>query len=125
MQEQADRNKAANEVNYKKWVETIPPAEVMLANNARTLIRRKFPDVRVGRHSIVDERLPKRAPNGFALFVSEYMANNPDARSNPTSHMSALSVQWRGLSEDQKKPFLDRSAVLASAYNKQMEAIRA
>ena len=65
------------------------------------------------------EAVPKRPPNAYMTFLKE---NRPSAveeypDKTPREIMLVLSVKWKAMSEDQKKPYKDAYAEKMKSYN--------
>ena len=63
--------------------------------------------------------VPKRPPNAYMMYMKE---NRPSAveeypDKTPRDIMLVLSVKWKSLSEDQKKPYKDAYAEKMKSYN--------
>ena len=71
----------------------------------------------------VDPNKPKRYLTGYQLYVSE---NQPKVREeypnlSPKEIVAFLGQQWKSSSEDIKKLYTDKSAVLKAVYDQQMK----
>lgn len=112
-------NKATNAANYKKWVESHTPAEIVAAVNARHRLNRDF-DQKIKHPRITDERLPKRpAVVGWSYYVKAKAGENPGLSLGDLS--KTLSAQWKSLSANEKKPYLDLAAAESAKYQKERE----
>jgi len=73
-----------------------------------------------------DTNAPKRAMSGYMLFAeskrSEVKTSNPDV---PMTGLSTIFGKlWQEASEEEKRPFVEKSAALKEEYNKKLEAYK-
>ncbi|KAK6931779.1 High mobility group box domain [Dillenia turbinata] len=77
---------------------------------------------------IKDPNMPKRPPTAFFVFMDEfrksYKEANPDSK-NVSAVSKEAGEKWRNMSEEEKKPYLDKAAELKAEYDKAMEAYNA
>jgi len=117
----ANQNRAANEEAYKKWVLTYTPDQIRSANNARRILKRRlttgyYPQIK-------DERQVKPALRAYILFTQERY-NSGDLKNMTLPERAALlSKEWRGMTESEKKRFVDEGAAGMAAYYKAKEAV--
>ncbi|EEY18624.1 predicted protein [Verticillium alfalfae VaMs.102] len=104
----AEKNKVANNAAYKAWVESHTPAEIVAANNARNVLRRKVNKGRgvTHRFPIRDERLPKRPTTVYNLFFKARWASG-DFSGSVTEATRTIAEEYKQLSEEQRQVYED------------------
>ncbi|RDL41967.1 uncharacterized protein BP5553_01946 [Venustampulla echinocandica] len=116
----ANQNKLENEAALKKWVETHTPEEIRIANNARTLLKRKLE--KPNRFTLIsDPRMPKRPINPYLLYVRDKMTSGDFKGIKTSEAVTLISNEWRALSPSQKKPYEDRALVDADRYAREFK----
>ncbi|KAI9862580.1 MAG: hypothetical protein M1813_004432 [Trichoglossum hirsutum] len=111
----ANQNKATNEVNYKKWLESHTPEQIRTANKARASLRRRSPGHRAF-PKLKDERLVPRPLTSFMLFARERRASEDLGHLKATEVGALMGKQWRELPENEKKKYTDAAAENVSRY---------
>lgn len=105
LQSAADSNRTANAASYKAWVQSHTPEQIHEANLSRARLARlaqKGATNAKAPRKIVDERLPKRPGNAYALFIKERWASG-DVNGEVGAVGLELAREWKGLSESEKK----------------------
>ncbi|XP_068647008.1 high mobility group B protein 7-like isoform X1 [Aristolochia californica] len=71
---------------------------------------------------------PKRPPTAFFIFLDDfrkqYKVANPDSK-NVSAVAKEGGVKWKSMSEEEKKPYLDKAAELKAEYVKASENLTA
>ncbi|XVF44605.1 hypothetical protein PTKIN_Ptkin02bG0137700 [Pterospermum kingtungense] len=71
-----------------------------------------------------DPNAPKRPPTAFFLFMDDfrksYKEANPDAK-GVTGVAKEGGEKWKSMSEEEKKPYIDKAAELKVEYEKALE----
>ncbi|XP_022762442.1 high mobility group B protein 7-like [Durio zibethinus] len=71
-----------------------------------------------------DPNAPKRPPTAFFLFMDDfrksYKEANPDAK-GVTGVAKEGGEKWKSMSEEEKKPYIDKAAELKAEYEKALE----
>lgn len=99
----ANASKESGEIAHKEWVESHTPQEIVDANNARKLLRRRLNSPRKY-HLIRDERIPKRPTSALLLFTKAKHASGDLKGVGDFKTTSALVVEdWKSLSEAERK----------------------
>ncbi|KAH6898941.1 hypothetical protein B0T10DRAFT_474120 [Thelonectria olida] len=118
----ADSNRAINEANHRKWVESYPIGRIYLANLTRRQLEQKtskriFP--------IHDHRMPRKPGNGFSLYVKTRY-NDADVISveGTGTKVKFLAKSWNNLSDAEKKSYDTTMREELDQYNAQMDTIR-
>ncbi|KLU84192.1 hypothetical protein MAPG_03237 [Magnaporthiopsis poae ATCC 64411] len=106
LKEIAQANLVANKAAYKEWVARHTPAEVNAANKARARLRRVH---KASAPEIKDPRLPKRPMGPFFFYVHKGFTPRDPAQQTVIEHAKAAGAQWKKLSEEERKPFIDMS----------------
>ncbi|XP_054810253.1 high mobility group B protein 7-like [Prosopis cineraria] len=75
-----------------------------------------------------DPNKPKRPPTAFFVFLEEFRKSfkeaNPD--SNDVKRVGKeAGEKWKSLSDEEKKPYMDRAAELKAEYEKALESYNA
>ncbi|KAJ8114021.1 hypothetical protein OPT61_g3998 [Boeremia exigua] len=108
----AERNEA-RAIEYKNWVESHTPAQIRVANNARSLIRKKMAGKkRQPTHTqpIKDERQVKGRRSSWIFFVNERQLSS-DFKDMPiTERVKRFAQEWKALSASEKQRFEDQAA---------------
>ncbi|EOX99031.1 hypothetical protein QUC31_014850 [Theobroma cacao] len=73
-----------------------------------------------------DPNAPKRPPTAFFLFMDDfrksYKEANPDAK-GVTGVAKEGGEKWKSMSEEEKKPYVDKAAELKAEYEKALEEV--
>ncbi|XVE49689.1 hypothetical protein DITRI_Ditri01bG0101400 [Diplodiscus trichospermus] len=73
---------------------------------------------------VKDPNAPKRPPTAFFLFMDDfrklYKEANPDAK-GVTGVAKEGGEKWKSMSEEEKKPYVDKAAELKAEYEKALE----
>ncbi|KAK6282169.1 hypothetical protein POUND7_015994 [Theobroma cacao] len=73
-----------------------------------------------------DPNAPKRPPTAFFLFMDDfrksYKEANPDAK-GVTGVAKEGGEKWKSMSEEGKKPYVDKAAELKAEYEKALEEV--
>ncbi|KAJ0966867.1 hypothetical protein J5N97_023784 [Dioscorea zingiberensis] len=71
-----------------------------------------------------DPNMPKRPPTAFFLFMDdfrkEFKAANPDSKSVSVVAKEG-GEKWKSMSDEEKKPYVDKAAELKAEYGKAVE----
>lgn len=71
-----------------------------------------------------DSNKPKRPPTAFFLFMDdfrkEYKEAHPDSK-GVTGVAKEAGEKWKNMTDEEKKPYLDKAAELKADYSKAME----
>ncbi|KAK0656111.1 hypothetical protein B0T16DRAFT_384874 [Cercophora newfieldiana] len=126
---EADQNKAANQSAYRAWVESKKPEDILVANYARTALKRvgeRLSNVQLDSAKlspIVDKRLPKRPANVKALYIRARHESG-DLVNVPFEEVSRrLGTEWAGLTDAERKPFFDAVEASVAEYDKVMNSL--
>ncbi|KAL5993384.1 hypothetical protein ACLOJK_014308 [Asimina triloba] len=75
-----------------------------------------------------DPNTPKRPPTAFFLFMDDfrksYKEANPDSKS-VSKVAKEGGEKWKSMTEEEKKPYLEKSAELKAEYEKVLEKFNA
>ncbi|KAK4250452.1 hypothetical protein C7999DRAFT_38526 [Corynascus novoguineensis] len=122
LEAESQKNKVIYEVNFRNWVDSHTVQEIREANLARQLLKRKY-SIQAGQ-TIHDPRYPKQAINGYAAYVkSRYHAPEFEGV-KPNDRVVRIGAEWRALSPEERKPFIDIKETDVQRRNKEMEAYR-
>ncbi|KAI9738687.1 MAG: hypothetical protein M1834_008192 [Cirrosporium novae-zelandiae] len=123
----ANQNKEANELAYKKWLESHTPDEIRKANLARLALRRqartKGNKAGAKYRLIKDDRLVKHPRTGYIYFVMERHSSG-DLKNVEVSQLGKLfSREWNGMSNEDKKKYTDLAARDKARYNAETKTV--
>ncbi|KAF4636938.1 hypothetical protein G7Y89_g1145 [Cudoniella acicularis] len=130
----ANANKAANDAAFKEWLAGYTPDEIRSANNARVLLRRKLQGKKPQRAypTLADDRLVKRSPGAFGLYVSHRMKSGDFKGVDAPARFKLMAQEWKELAPSAKKEFEEQAATdkqryaqeFKTVYNRDSKAIR-
>lgn len=70
----------------------------------------------------ITHNYPKRPANGYASFLKEYLKKQKlDSKSSAVKAFVEGKNAWLALSEEQKKPYLDKAAKNLAEYNAEVK----
>ncbi|XP_020210263.1 high mobility group B protein 7 [Cajanus cajan] len=77
---------------------------------------------------VKDPNMPKRPPTAFFAFLDDFRKSfkeaNPDSKDVKRVGKEA-GEKWKSMTDEEKKPYLDKVAELKAEYEKAMESYRA
>lgn len=85
----------------KKWIESHTPDEIRIANNARTMLKRKL-NKPASYTLISDPRIPKKPANSYLHYVQEKLASGDFKGIKLSEAIVLISNEWKALSPSQK-----------------------
>ncbi|RVX67869.1 hypothetical protein B0A52_08474 [Exophiala mesophila] len=103
----ANANKAKNEIEYKKWVESHDPLTIKKANNARNKLRKQAKaagKAKVYSH-IQDDRLVKPPVNAYNFFFRERVASGDLKGLSLAEGGILVGKEWKALSAGEKERY--------------------
>ncbi|ERN10245.1 high mobility group B protein 7 isoform X1 [Amborella trichopoda] len=72
-----------------------------------------------------DPNMPKRPPTAFFVFMDEFRKTfkeeNPEEAKSVSKVAKEGGEKWKSLSDEEKKPYLEKAAELKAEYEKAME----
>ncbi|KAI1263098.1 hypothetical protein F5Y18DRAFT_429570 [Xylariaceae sp. FL1019] len=109
---------------HKAWVESHPPQDIRLANNARRLLKKNhnFP-IKGTFRPIHDDRLPGRPLNSIALYNKARWASGEFNSMAGPSALQKIVSEWRNLTPAEKQPYEDLAKSSMEKYHKEMSHI--
>ncbi|KAF6837654.1 hypothetical protein CPLU01_03007 [Colletotrichum plurivorum] len=120
LEKKAEENKRAWQVEWKAWLTSYTPQEIVAANNARSHLR-KLKGKQIPAH-LKDERIPKAPTTAFAGFIKARLATG-ELPGRANEHMKALSGEWNALSEDEKAPWLEMAEAEKARYSRDVREV--
>jgi predicted nucleic acid-binding Zn ribbon protein len=104
----ASENKAKNEADYVKWVESFTPDQIRIANNARISIKKRLSasgiKFKQGSYSqIKDSRQPHPHIAATNIFIREKHATGDFKGIGFAEASAQLHREWKAMSEAEKK----------------------
>ncbi|KAG7006729.1 caffeine-induced death protein cid2 [Physcia stellaris] len=116
----ANQNKAANAIQYRQWIESHTPEVIRKANNARKLLRRR----EKGRWTLLqDDRSVKSFKTGYIYFCSDRRASGDFAGISLVDSAKRMGQEWKELSAEEKKPYMDRQQQDMSRYAQEKKTV--
>ncbi|KAI0200092.1 hypothetical protein F4808DRAFT_177492 [Astrocystis sublimbata] len=110
----SDQNKLANASDYKAWTESLPVQDVYDANLARRTLKNKFDYPKGSLKLIKDDRLPKRPPQPYSLFMKARWASGEFTEIRRTEGLQGfkrislqVSTEWKALTAAERQPYVD------------------
>ncbi|RDA83575.1 hypothetical protein CP532_4763 [Ophiocordyceps camponoti-leonardi (nom. inval.)] len=104
LEARAAANREWNKREASRWIKSYPIEVIYLANIAR---RRLIRITKKARQYIHDDRQPKRPAGALARFIHDRYDKNRGARQPDI--MRALVGDWKGMSEAERKPWVDQA----------------
>lgn len=99
----ANKNKAENEAEYKKWINSYKPEEIHLANNARHQLKR-LSSGRTGKYTnLQDPRIPKQPGSPQSLFTRDRWSSGDFKGVKLADAAPRIAKEWKELSPSQRK----------------------
>ncbi|KAF6796326.1 hypothetical protein CSOJ01_13274 [Colletotrichum sojae] len=120
LEKKAEENKQAWQVEWKAWLTSYTPQEIVAANIARGHLR-KLKGKQIPAH-LKDERIPKAPITAFAGYIKARLASG-ELPGRATGHMKALSGEWNALSEDDKAPWLEMAEAEKARYSRDVREV--
>ncbi|KAI1176721.1 hypothetical protein F4777DRAFT_544907 [Nemania sp. FL0916] len=119
----AEKNKLANDVTYKKWVESHSPQNIREANNARRLLKKKhnYPKSK-GLQVIHDDRAPKRPLTAYMLYAKARLSSG-DLGVPAVQAVRDIAKEWKTLTPAERQPYQDLAVAQAETYKKESTAV--
>ncbi|KAJ2907025.1 uncharacterized protein MKZ38_008593 [Zalerion maritima] len=102
---------------HEAWIKSHTPTQIAEANKARGSLKRLGLKTR---HTLRDERVPKRPLTPWVCFASQKMKDRP-AGSTITETLKAAGPQWASMSASQKRPYEDLSSRDKKRYEQQSQ----
>lgn len=122
LESEALKNKTANEIAFKNWVESHTVQEIRTANLARNMLRRAHSIS--AKSTIPDPRFPKRPLTPYMAYVkSRYPAPEFEGVPNPT-RLSKISAEWKTRGPEERKPYEKIAETDSARFKKEMDAFR-
>lgn len=98
----ATQNKEANKKAHEEWIASKTPAEIYWANSARAALSRL---TKVTKRRLTDDRLPKRGPTPWGLYLQSKMRSEGLGDKTPQEKMKILVTEYRALPEAEKEVY--------------------
>ncbi|KAF1837207.1 hypothetical protein BDW02DRAFT_491779 [Decorospora gaudefroyi] len=107
----AQERTAAKKAEYQAWIQTHTVDQIRIANNARSLLRRKLGTAKGSRlahtNKLHDERQVKQPPSGYQLFFTSRHGTGDFKGIKPTEACKLIGNEWKSLAAGEKKKFQD------------------
>ncbi|KAK8048796.1 hypothetical protein PG994_010526 [Apiospora phragmitis] len=124
LQRACEENKLKNAAAYKAWVERHTPEQIVEAQNARNLLRRKFdyPKTNSSR-KIRDDRQPKSARTSWICYFRARHGSGEFNNLSSTEGLKKIAQEWKSLSTVERQPYDDLAAADLTRYKRQVEEV--
>ena len=108
----ANERTAAQQAQYKAWIESHTPEQIREANAARAMLRRKHKlsgkELKTSQHpshtsKLIDERQPKHPGSPFTVFTKIRFASGDFKNIRVIEAIKLVANEWKALSADEKK----------------------
>ncbi|KAL8993896.1 MAG: hypothetical protein Q9169_006003 [Polycauliona sp. 2 TL-2023] len=118
----ANQNKASYASKYREWILTHSPATILDANKARKALRKRSTTKRSW-PKLRDERMVSHQQSPFAQFTQGRHRSGDFVGMKLGEASKLISTEWRGLSEEDKKPYLQAAHQDAARYEQEVKAV--
>ena len=98
----ANENKAKNQANYRKWIESYTPAQIRQANLARISLKRRLKQPRSW-PPLRDERQVTGFRSPYIFFFTERRKSGDYHGIKTTEAARLIATEFRALSADELK----------------------
>lgn len=119
---EAQKNKTANEINLKNWIDSHSVQEIREANVARNLLKRR--KSAPTKHTLPDSRFPKGRLTAYMAYVKARYTSQEFEGLQSKARLSHISSEWKEFNDEQRKPYVDIEKTDRARYEKEMEAYR-
>ncbi|KAI4106570.1 MAG: hypothetical protein LQ339_003030 [Xanthoria mediterranea] len=116
----ANENKASYDSTYRNWILSHSPMVILEANAARVALKKRMMSPKTKLH---DERLVKRPRNAFSKFSVQRHLSRDFAGMKLGEAAKLISAEWRAMSENDKKPFLQERDEDLARYVQEVKAV--
>ncbi|CAL8583353.1 hypothetical protein XPA_008977 [Xanthoria parietina] len=116
----ANENKASYDSTYRNWILSHSPTQILEANAARVALKKRMKSPKTKLH---DERLVKRPRNAFSRFSVQRHLSRDFAGMKLGEAAKLISAEWRAMSENDKKPFLQERDEDLARYVQEVKAV--
>ena len=99
----ANQNKAANDIQYRQWIESHPVDVIHKANLARQQLRRKASKHPMKWPKLNDDREVKGRTTAFIFFCKERRASGDFRGISVKDATKRIGQEWKESSAEQKK----------------------
>ncbi|KAK3299027.1 uncharacterized protein B0H64DRAFT_386902 [Chaetomium fimeti] len=122
LDQEGQKNRTANEVTLKNWIDSRTAQDIRGANVARSTLKRMH-SVSV-KPTLPDPRFPKRPMTPYIAFIkARYAAHAFEDLSNP-ARVSKLSAEWNNLGAQERKEYEGIAATDSARFKTEMDAYR-
>ncbi|KAL9621592.1 MAG: hypothetical protein Q9160_003984 [Pyrenula sp. 1 TL-2023] len=124
----AAQNSEENKANLRKWLQTLSPDQIRLANRARNTLRRLYKEKSAKAYVkspaiLTDERLVKRQANSYNLFWRERYASGDFSGMTVPEASKLAGQEWRDMSDAQKQLYKDRASGDMARYRTEYKTV--
>jgi hypothetical protein len=122
LKEQSLKNKTANDVAVKNWIEQHSVKDIKAHNHALSRLAHKW-GYNSSEMKIDDHRVPKRPGGPFGFYISSRWASGDFSGVSATEAGSRMGIEWKSLTDSQKKPFQDLAEAAHARWLKDIAKI--
>ncbi|MDI1490771.1 MAG: hypothetical protein OHK93_001975 [Ramalina farinacea] len=125
----ANKNREANDLAYRQFVESYTPLQISEANKARLLLKRLLKQngqktFHLSRfQKIKDERLVKRPVNIFNAFCKDRHRSHDFKGIKVTVAAGLIGREWKALSAEDKKKYEDEAQQDRYRYTQELKTV--
>ncbi|KAL8749411.1 MAG: hypothetical protein Q9199_007703 [Rusavskia elegans] len=118
----ANHNKASYDSTYRNWILSHSPIQILEANTARVALKKRSKSPRSW-PKLRDERLVTGLRTSFAAFNAQRHRSGDFAGMKLGEAAKLIGAEWRALSENDKKPFLQEGEEDLARYEQEVKAV--
>ncbi|KAH7080557.1 hypothetical protein BKA63DRAFT_246760 [Paraphoma chrysanthemicola] len=123
----AQERTAAKRAEFRAWIQSHTPQQILDANKARSRLRRivktgiakKYP---AHTQKLEDDRQPKRLRNAYTLFFAERRSSGDFKGISAIDASKLIAAEWKALSEGEKKKYRDEQVADKARYEREKTA---
>lgn len=118
----ANENQAKNARQYRQWIESHAPAVIREANQARVTLNKGLSPKRY-LFKLHDDREVKGFQTAYVYFYGDRFRSGDFSGVRVSDAAKRIAVEWRALSADEKKPYVDRQNNDMARYDQEMKSV--
>jgi len=119
---ESQKNKTANEINLRNWIDSHTVQEIREANTARNLLKRRHSSP-VKSH-LPDARFPKARLTAYMAYVKSRYTTGEFEGLTSKDRLAKISTEWKALSPERRKPYEEISETDGARYRNEIAAYR-
>lgn len=100
----ANERSASRDVEYKAYVKTFTPGQILVANSARRKLRVQSKGKKVSTWAAIDDdRIPKQPASAYIAYSVQRMATGDFKNILPTDRTKLVAEEWKELDQSEKR----------------------